>query len=369
MRRIRVGIIGQGRSGRDIHGAWLIRDQGRYEIRAVVDPMKDRRERAVREYGCEAYRDHGALLKRDDLDLVINATQSHMHVPVSLEILRAGFNCLTEKPLANRAGDVDRLIAGAKKAKKVLAVFQQSRFAPYFVQVRKVIESGVLGRIVQINVSFNGFSRRYDWQTLQGYMGGNLLNTGPHPMDQALQLFGTDVMPEVFCHMDCANTAGDAEDHVFVSLRGEGRPLVNVEISSCFAHPTPIYRVYGTCGSMEANMTEANWRYFDPKSEPKAPRLQKKPLCGPDGTPCYPINEIRWKKRSWKLPKSQGDLFSVISQRFYRMLHDTLVKGVPLEVTVEQVRQQIAVVEECQRQNPQIYGGRGKSSRASVASC
>jgi len=37
------------------------------------------------------------------------------------------------------------------------------------------------------------------------------------------------------------------------------------------------------------------------------------------------------------------------------MLHKTLTSGAPLEITPEQVRRQIAVIEECRRQNPQVY--------------
>ena len=45
-----------------------------------------------------------------------------------------------------------------------------------------------------------------------------------------------------------------------------------------------------------------------------------------------------------------------MSAAFYSMLHRTLTEGAPLEITPQQVRQQIAVIEECQRQNPHIYG-------------
>src|SRR5579872_6591273 len=190
MDTIRAAIIGQGRSGRDIHGAYMSKDTERFRIVAVVDPLSERRERARAEYGCDTYPDHTPLLERDDLDLVVNAAPSRFHVPLSLTFLEAGFNVLCEKPLASTAADVDRLIAAAQKSGKMLAIFQQSRFAPYFRQVREVIASGVLGDIVQVSIAFNGFSRRYDWQTLTREMGGNLLNTGPHPLDQALQLFG-----------------------------------------------------------------------------------------------------------------------------------------------------------------------------------
>src|SRR4051812_34367364 len=120
---LNVAIIGQGRSGRDIHGAHLSKDTERYRIAAVVDPLPDRRARAEAEYGCEAFADHRPLRERRDLDLVVNAAPSRFHVPLTLQFLEAGFNVLCEKPLANRAADVDRLIAAAGAAGKTLAIF------------------------------------------------------------------------------------------------------------------------------------------------------------------------------------------------------------------------------------------------------
>ena len=238
MGKVRVAIIGQGRSGRNIHGRCLQRLGGQYRIVAVTDPMKDRRDRAVNEFGCDVYRDYRQLFGRDDLDLIINTTPSHMHVPVSLEILKAGYNCLCEKPLAQSVKDVDKVIAAAKKSKRVMTVYQQQRYAPHLEKMKEVIESGVLGRIVQISCRRGAFARRYDWQTLQEYMGGNLLNTGVHHLDQLLHLFGTDVMPEVACHMDRVNTRGDADDHVVLMLRAKGRPLVQLEVYSCSVLPS-----------------------------------------------------------------------------------------------------------------------------------
>jgi len=353
MKTIRVGIIGQGRSGRDIHGNYLSQDPRRFKIVAAVDPIKDRRDRAAAEYGCDVYATHKALLKRDDLDLVVNATPTKFHVPYTMDVIKAGLNVLCEKPFASKAKDVDRLIAAAAKSGKVLAIFQQSRFAPYFQQVRKVIDSGVLGDVVQISIAFNGFSRRYDWQTLTSELGGNLLNTGPHPLDQALQLFGTDVMPEVTCLMRCANTYGNAEDHLMLILSGEGRPIIDLEISSCCAYPAFTYNVYGTRGGLKGRMTEMEWRYYVPKEAPRL-RLKRKPISKPDGTPSYCVDSLKWHKRTWKVtPK--GGLFHAMSAAYYRMLYKTLTQGAPLVITPQQVRQQIAVIEEAQRQNPHIY--------------
>ncbi|MBM4037008.1 MAG: Gfo/Idh/MocA family oxidoreductase [Planctomycetes bacterium] len=342
---IRVGIIGQGRSGYDIHTRHLRTDR-RYKIAAVSDLIAERRAQAEAEFGAATYEDYRELLRRSDLDLVINTTFSDLHVPITLEGLRAGHNVLCEKPLARRAAEVDELVAAAAKAGKLLAIFQQSRFAPYFQQVRKVIASGVLGRIVMIKVAFNGFGRRWDWQTLQEHNGGNLLNTGPHPLDQALQLFGPG-MPKITCLMDRANTFGDAEDHVKLVMSGEGHPTIDLEISSCCAYPLYTYQVFGTRGGLTGGTGEMKWKYFNPKKAPKR-SLIREPLSGRQ----YCSEQLPWVEKTWTVPKSQADSFAYMSKQFYSHLYRTLTEGAPLAVTPEQVRQQIAVIEECHRQNP-----------------
>jgi len=356
MKRIKVGIIGQGRSGRDIHGLYLVKDR-RFRIVAAVDSLADRRERAEREFGCDTYKEHRPLLKREDLDLIVNSSPSHLHVPITLAALRAGFNVLCEKPMAPRARDVDRMIAASERAGRLLAIYQQSRFAPYFQQIRKVIASGVLGRIVQVNVAANGFSRRWDWQTLREFNGGNLLNTGPHPLDQALRLLDSPEMPKVSCFMDRANTYGDAEDHVLLTLRAEGRPLIHLEVSSCCAYPTFGYNIYGTRGGLKADASHMDWKYYRADRAPKQ-KLTRRPICQPDGTPAYCREKLTWVEKSWDVPPRKKDLFGSMAGMFYNMLYKTLTAGAPLEITPQQVRQQIAVIEECQRQNPQIYARR-----------
>lgn len=369
---VRIAIIGQGRSGRNIHAEYLKTKPDRFKIVAVVDMIEDRRRRAMQEYGCDAYADYHELFKRRDLDLIVNSSFSYMHAPISLDILKHGYNVLCEKPLANKVQDVDRLIIAARKAKKVFAIFQQSRYAPYFQQVRKVIASGVLGRIVQITMEWNSFGRRWDWQTLQSYNGGNLLNTGPHPLDQALVLFG-DGQPEVRSYMDRANTFGDAEDHAKVILSGAGHPVIDLEISSCCPYAPFNYRVCGTHGGLSGTTTALEWKYFKPSEAPKQ-KLIKAPLRDENGSPMYPRETLTWHAGKWPedVP-AKGKASATYSpataananltELFYNMLLKTLLKGAPLEVTPEQVRRQVAVIELCQKQNPAIYGKKGAQRR------
>jgi predicted dehydrogenase len=353
MKALNLAILGQGRSGRDIHGAYLRTTPEKFKIVAVVDPLADRRQRAVEEYGCEVFADYHDLMGRKDLDLIVNSTPSHLHVPVTREFLDAGFNVLCEKPLARTVAEVDELIAASERSGKVLAIFQQSRYAPLFVKIQEVIASGVLGRIVQINMAWNSFGRRWDWQTLQKYNGGSLLNTGPHPVDQALQLFG-EGMPEVFCRMDRANTYGDAEDHVKLILSGPGHPTIDIEISCCAPFPGTTYSIYATCGGLRSVGKGLEWKYFKPEEAPPQ-HLIEEPLCKPDGQPAYCSEELTWYTESWTPGEGTSDVPTNPTARLYHMLYNTLTTGAPLEITPQQVRRQIAVMEECRRQNPHIY--------------
>ena len=95
MKKLNVAIIGQGRSGRDIHGRYFLSEHGKehFNVVAVADKIEARRERAVQEYGCDVYEDYNEMLKRDDIDFVVNSTFSYLHYPVTLDILRAaGFD-------------------------------------------------------------------------------------------------------------------------------------------------------------------------------------------------------------------------------------------------------------------------------------
>ncbi|HBP38644.1 MAG TPA: gfo/Idh/MocA family oxidoreductase [Clostridiales bacterium] len=354
MKQLRVAILGQGRSGWSIHGRHFLDNPDQYKVVAVAEPIEQRRLNAQKAFGCQTYDGYEAILDRSDIDLVVNCTPSHLHVPVSEQLINRGFNVLCEKPLARRAEDVDRLISLARQNGVVFAVFQQSRYDACYRKVREIIDSGILGRIVQISIAFNGFSRRWDWQCIQRFNGGNLLNTGPHPLDQALQLFGGDDLPAVHCRMDRANTSGDAEDYVKLILSGPGHPVIDLEISSCCAFPGAAYTVQGTCGGLKSTAGEAQWKYFIP-GENAVHTLIYEPISTDESAPAYCREQLTWHEGQWRESDQAKEVYGVFANMtgmYYQMLYRTLTADAPLEVTLEQVRRQIAVIEECHRQNP-----------------
>jgi predicted dehydrogenase len=346
---IRVGIAGQGRSGYDIHARWLREDPEKYRIVAVADTLPERRREAHEAFGCRTHKDYRDLIADGDFDLFINSLPSNLHPKGTIEALNAGLNVVCEKPVATKVKDFDRMVAAAAKARKLFAPFQNSRFYPFFTQMLKLIDSGVLGRIVHVRSSWSGFARRWDWQTRQELWGGNLNNTGPHPMDQAVMLFGEAETPKVFCRMKSEEgSLGDAEDFCLVTLYGKKSPVVEVLISSYQAYPQgDMYTVNGTHGGLAGGPGGLRWRCFDPK---KAPR--QKLMKGWSDARKYCKEELPWVEETWTPPETKLDGFNQNSKVFYDNVYDVLNGGGTLIVTPAQVRRQIAVIEECHRQNP-----------------
>lgn len=351
MKKLNVAIIGQGRSGYSIHGRHFLADTERFRVAFVVDALPERREKAERVFGCRTFADYHELFDyKDEIDLVVNSTFSYMHAPVAMDLLKHGFNVVSEKPFAGTAQQVDEMIAAARESGTMLAPFQQSRVAPYFKKVCEVINSGVLGRIVSINIQFSGFARRWDWQCSLRYNGGGVMNTGPHPMDQALDLFGYDAEPRLlYSKLDRANIAGDAEDYAKILFSGENKPLFDIEISSCNAYAPYLYVIQATNGSLRANYSTVEWQWFDPNEIP-LPALQLRPLGQPDtDLPAYCGEKLNWHKESCDLT---GSAFTTAVDAYYRMIHRHLTEGAPLEITPEQVLRQIRLNEQIHADNP-----------------
>ena len=139
MKKLRLAIIGQGRSGRNIHGVFYKSDVNDiFEVAVVVEADSLRRERALEEYpGCEVFEDYRELFGRTDLDLVVNATYSQMHYGITKDLLSHGFNVLVEKPFARNYYECSDLMKTAKENNVVLAVFQQTFYAPFYTETKK----------------------------------------------------------------------------------------------------------------------------------------------------------------------------------------------------------------------------------------
>lgn len=342
--RLKVGIVGLGRSGWDIHAKAIQKMGERYQVVAVADAQPDRLEEARQTFACRTYDDFDKLLEDDDMDVVVVASPNLHHVTHSVTALDRGKHVVCEKPLALAVEAADTAIQAAERNGRVLAPFQNRRYEPHLLKVREIINSGVLGRIIQIRMCWHGFGRRWDWQTLKACGGGALNNYGAHMVDQALVLYGEDgPEPELFADLQKALTCGDAEDHVKLVLRAQGKPTIDIELTSASAYAQDHWHVMGTAGGLRGTPNDLQWKYVDWSTMPER-SVERVPT--PDRS--YNSEEIPWQSETWTKPKD----YPGEAVMFYRDLYETLRHGKPLYVTPESVRRQIALLDRCREACP-----------------
>ncbi|MBQ8552521.1 MAG: Gfo/Idh/MocA family oxidoreductase [Clostridia bacterium] len=351
MKKLKLAIIGQGRSGRGIHGDFYKSENNIwYDVAAVVELDPERRERALAEYpGCTVYEDYRELFERDDIDLAVNASFSEMHYPITKDLLCHGFNVLCEKPLARNYYEACDLINTAKAHNVTLAAFQQTFLAPFYKKAKEVADSGILGNIKQVSICYNGFARRWDWQTLQAKMAGCVFNTGPHPIGMALGFLDFDELARVeYSKIDLALASGDAEDYAKIIMSAPGKPVIDVEISPCDAFKPHTLKIQGDHGTFLCTTGDYKMKYIVDGENPERPVIWE-PLEKEDGTPSYCGETLITHVEEGKIG---GSAFDVAVVDFYHMLYDTLTTGAPLLVPIENIAKIVQVIEKVHADNP-----------------
>ena len=353
MKKLNVAVIGYGRSGCNIHSKFFKSEKNDIvNVVAVVELDPAREAVAEADFNCDTYNDYKALFGRKDIDLVVNASYSDMHYATTLDLINHGFNVLCEKPICKTADQLRELIAAAKKNNVLFTIYQQSRLTEYFMNMERIMKSGVLGDIKLVRGRWNGFSRRYDWQTLLYRDAGNMRNTGPHPFEQCIWLSGTDEMPKnIYSKLEIWNSRGDAEDYVFAVLEYENGPRFEIETNPSDPYNEGwLYRVYGTRGAMRVSSTKLEYQYYL-ESESPQPKLDHKSLHDAEGNPSYCTDKITWHKEELEL---HGDAFEFGTAEYYRRLYNHMVNGGELFIKPEHIIPEIQIFEEIERQNPLV---------------
>jgi len=345
--KIEIGVVGLGRTGWRNHLLNLEKLPDLYKIAAVADALPERRSEAEEKFGCRSYPGLEEMLQSEELPWVVIATPTFLHCEQTCTSLNAGANVICEKPMAPTLEEARTMLDCAQKANRHLTVFQQNRYASDFVKVREIIESGLLGRVFQVRCCWNGFGRRWDWQTLQKNGGGNLNNTGPHPLDQMLQLFG-EQEPTVACQMEHTISAGDADDHVKIFLRGKGSPSIDLEICSADAFGDKRWKVYGTCGGLSGSSEHLVWKYFNPEKLP--PREVDESAPTDRG---YHREVPEWENGEWCLPPESESAHLI----FYRDLHARLSAGEAPRITAKDALRLAEISELCRESSNSVYDG------------
>ena len=351
MKKLNIAIIGQGRSGRDIHGKFFKSENNKtYTVKYVVDFEEERRKRAEAEYpGCIALSDYKELFDKDDIDLVLNASFSDMHYPITKDLLEHGFNVVVEKPFARNYYECTDLIETAERNGVMLSVFQQTFFAPHYQKSLEVLKSGVLGDVEQISIRYNGFARRWDWQTVQERLAGCVYNTGPHPIGMALGFLDFDENARVvYSRLGLALASGDAEDYAKILITAPGKPVVDIEISPIDAYPAYNTKIQGSKGTYLTTGSTYKLKYIVDGENVSRPLIIE-PLRNASGDPVFCSEKLITHEETGDI---KGNAFNVAVEKYYSMVYDRITDGKLLILDLWDMAKIVSVMEKVHADNP-----------------
>lgn len=155
------------------------------------------------------------------VEAIVLATPHSLHADQIVRVAAAGKPVFCEKPLALKRADAERAIAAVKKAGVPIAVGQNKRFWPSMVELRRVVASGTLGRIMHIegHYSNENSDRHFSaWRDSPDESpGGGMTGTGIHLLDAFVGLGGP--VAEVKAQVVSFRTGRDPRDAASVMFR------------------------------------------------------------------------------------------------------------------------------------------------------
>ena len=150
-RKLKIGIIGTGWIAECHMDSYLKMDD--VEIVAGADLVPGKADAFFKRYGLEnvrTYPSHKELIDNEELDAVSVCTYNMTHAECTVYALEHGVNVLLEKPMCVTLDEAVEIRRAEKKSGKVLSIGFQPRFDANMKEIKKIVESGELGKIYYI---------------------------------------------------------------------------------------------------------------------------------------------------------------------------------------------------------------------------
>ena len=149
-------VFGLGQRG-NIYATFAKTYPEKFELVAIIENNPERIAYAEKEFGgVKVFTDYKDFLNENiAADIVAVATQDEDHKEHAIAMMKAGYDLLLEKPIANNKRDCLEIYEASKKYDRKVIVCHVLRYTPFYSRVKRIIDSGKLGDIVTVNASEN----------------------------------------------------------------------------------------------------------------------------------------------------------------------------------------------------------------------
>ncbi len=336
---VKTAISSFGLSGQSFHGP-LLKVNPNFEVRQILERSKNL---SVKMFpNAKIARDFSEILSNPEIELVIVNTPDYLHYEMARQVIKAGKHLVVEKPVVQKSVEANELLQLAREKGVVFTVYQNRRLDGDFLTVKKILEQGNLGRLVEFESHFDRY-RTYitpnTWKEEGDEYIGVLHNLGSHMIDQAYVLFGKP--KSVSANLKIVRTSGNVTDYYDIRLE-YGSFSAILKCSYLVMDPGPRYSLYGEYGTFH------KWG-IDPQEDllrsghlPNVKDWAKEPE-SEWGKLTYERDGLRFSGKIETIPGNYP--------AFYNNLYEVIRNGKELIVRPEEAVEVVRILEACLKSN------------------
>jgi predicted dehydrogenase len=242
---IKMAFIGNGKSANRYHIPFVLTRRDKFQVKYIYrrNPAHDSWAKIPE---ATYTTDLEQVLQDAEVRLVVISTQQDSHYEYAKKVLLAGKHCLVEKPFMVTVDEAKEIFALAESRGLYCSPCQNRRYDSDFLTVQKVIASGRLGELLEVEMHYDYYRPEvpegvHSFDPAFSYLYGH----GCHTLDQVLSYWGK---PERV-HYDVRQLLGPdrMNDYFDIDLY-YGRLKVSVKSSYFRVKERPSFVVYGKKG-------------------------------------------------------------------------------------------------------------------------
>jgi scyllo-inositol 2-dehydrogenase (NADP+) len=331
-----TGLMAYGMSGRIFQAPFLSTHPG-FSTKAVVE--RNKKVMADTYPGIISYNTVDDLLNNAGIELVVVNTPGYTHFDLAMQALNAGKHVLIEKPAVATVAQVQELYGLAHQKGLKVMVYQNRRWDSDFLAVKQVIESGQLGKLIEVSIRFDRYNPMLSPKKFKEDAtlppNGLVYDLGPHLIDQAINLFGR---PLSF-HKVTANHRENSEVADYFSFHLAYPNQLNVYLTSSLlvGQPMPSFIVHGALGSFIKDRVDVQEPQLDKGMMPTNPIYGQEPA-GSEGQ--LTLIDVDGKKQTVTIPAVKGDYTHLFDAVYQTIRHNAVYP-----ITEEHIAWQVELLE------------------------
>jgi scyllo-inositol 2-dehydrogenase (NADP+) len=335
---INVALIGFGLSGRYLQAPFF-ESNPNFKLKVILSNSQNPAEYFPQ---VKVVKNIEEVIADENIELISICSPNDTHYKYAKLALVAGKHVMVEKPFTVTSKEAEELIILAQQRKKVLAIFQNRRFDSDFLTVQKLIASGDLGEILNLEIHYNRFKPELNvkkWKEDNSPGSGIIYDLGAHIIDQVISLFG---VPKKITGQTFAQRQHSLIDDAFDIKLDYGKLKVTLTSSLMVRHESPRYIINGSKASFVKYGIDVQEDHLKAGKKPTDKDFGVEPIIQ-EGFLYFEENGLRVQKKVQTLPGNWALLF--------QNLYEAIAHNTALIIKPTEVLEQIKIIETVKQQS------------------